>query len=203
MCFDGGWPQAPHRALRNGTLESWDGVLTVGTNNTLPIDVVAECFGGGQEPGTEPSRLGPSTSTAARPRPSPIPPAAMTGTGATASTTAGTSGSVATCPRTCPPASHPCATTTSTPEATDAAGRPASPSRPSEDDVVATDPDGRSYRRYSDVIPLAGMDGQVEELALYAGQATGLVSDTASAAEIVARLVSEASAALDAFANPR
>ena len=34
----------------------------------------------------------------------------MTGTGATASTTAGTSGSVATPLQTCPPASHPCAT---------------------------------------------------------------------------------------------
>ena len=39
----------------------------------------------------------PRASTAASPRPSAMPPAAITGTGATASTTAGTSGSVATC----------------------------------------------------------------------------------------------------------
>ena len=38
----------------------------------------------------------PRASTAATPRASPIPPAAITGTGATASTTAGTSGRVAT-----------------------------------------------------------------------------------------------------------
>lgn len=24
MCFDGGWPNAPHRTLRNGTLEQWE-----------------------------------------------------------------------------------------------------------------------------------------------------------------------------------
>ena len=60
----------------------------------------------------------PRASTAATPRASPIPPAAITGTGATASTTAGTNGSVATVPHTCPPASQPCATTTSTPDAT-------------------------------------------------------------------------------------
>ena len=46
----------------------------------------------------------PRASTAATPRASPIPPAAITGTGATASTTAGISGRVATVPHTCPPA---------------------------------------------------------------------------------------------------
>ena len=60
----------------------------------------------------------PRASTAATPRASPIPPAAITGTGATASTTAGTSGRVAMLPHTCPPASQPWATITSTPDAT-------------------------------------------------------------------------------------
>src|ERR1700749_1009228 len=56
----------------------------------------------------------PSISAAATPRPSVIPPAASTGTGATASTTAGTSGSVdRRLP--CPPASVPWATITSAP----------------------------------------------------------------------------------------
>src|SRR5437868_2809575 len=59
----------------------------------------------------------PSASTAARPRPSAIPPAATTGTGATVSTTRGTSASVETVPQTCPPASQPCATTTLAPAA--------------------------------------------------------------------------------------
>ena len=60
----------------------------------------------------------PRANTAATPRASPIPPAAMTGIGATASTTAGTNGSVATPPHTCPPASQPCATMMSTPHPT-------------------------------------------------------------------------------------
>ena len=61
----------------------------------------------------------PRASTAATPRASPIPPAAITGTGATASTTAGISGRVAIVPHTWPPASQPWATMTSTPDATD------------------------------------------------------------------------------------
>src|SRR5262249_57181121 len=45
-------------------------------------------------------------------------PAGRPGTGATATTTAGTSGNGATRPQTWPPASQPCAPTTSTPAAT-------------------------------------------------------------------------------------
>ena len=60
----------------------------------------------------------PNAKAAARPRPSAMPPAATTGVGETASTTAGMRGIVATVPRTCPPASHPCATTISTPQST-------------------------------------------------------------------------------------
>lgn len=52
----------------------------------------------------------PRTSTAARPRPSPIPPAAITGVGETASTTVGSRTRVPMEPQTCPPASAPCAT---------------------------------------------------------------------------------------------
>src|SRR5258707_11314640 len=47
-----------------------------------------------------------------------MPPAATTGVGDTASTTAGTSGIVATMPLTWPPASHPWAMTISTPQST-------------------------------------------------------------------------------------
>ncbi len=60
----------------------------------------------------------PRLSAAASPRPSAMPPAAATGVGFTASTTAGMSGSVATSLHTCPPASQPCATSTSTPQST-------------------------------------------------------------------------------------
>ena len=60
----------------------------------------------------------PSANAAAMPRPSAMPPAAITGVLPTASTTAGTSGNVATVPLTWPPASQPCATTISTPIST-------------------------------------------------------------------------------------
>ena len=56
----------------------------------------------------------PSTSAAASPRPSAMPPAASTGTGLTASTTWGSSGSVPTAPP-APPASPPWAMMMSTP----------------------------------------------------------------------------------------
>ena len=56
----------------------------------------------------------PSASAAARPRPSAMPPAARTGTGATASTTIGTSAMLA-CQPTWPPPSVPCAMMTSAP----------------------------------------------------------------------------------------
>jgi hypothetical protein len=61
----------------------------------------------------------PSASAAASPRPSAIPPAAMTGAEPATSQTAGTRTIVATSPRTCPPASQPWATMMSTPSSTD------------------------------------------------------------------------------------
>ncbi len=100
-CFDGGWPNAPHRALRNSTINTWQ-----------------------------------------------------------------------------------------------AAGEPASPARPGEHAVVATDADGRQWPRYADMIPVPGMRGELEALALYAGQTAGLISDTAPAGEIVADIADQAAAIL-------
>lgn len=97
VCFDGGWPGAPHRAIRNSTLASWD-----------------------------------------------------------------------------------------------AAGRPDAPDRPGEGTVVAIDASGGHHRLYGDMMPLPGMSGDVEAMALYAGQSAGLVTDVAPAADIVARIVREA-----------
>lgn len=73
----------------------------------------------------------------------------------------------------------------------EAAGRPAGPHRPGEGDVIARDATGRTFERYDDTPPLPGMTGDLEEMALYAGQSVGLVHETAPAREIVARLVRE------------
>ncbi|MEW1656749.1 nitronate monooxygenase [Streptomyces sp. NPDC093707] len=96
-CFDGGWPDAPHRTLRNATLTAWE-----------------------------------------------------------------------------------------------RAGRPPSPHRPGEGETVATTLDGGKHLRYDDMIPTADASGDLAALALYAGQATGLVTHTAPAAEIVETIAAQA-----------
>jgi NAD(P)H-dependent flavin oxidoreductase YrpB (nitropropane dioxygenase family) len=73
-----------------------------------------------------------------------------------------------------------------------AAGSPPRGQRPGERDVVATDAGGGAYPRYDATIPLPGMTGAVEEMALYAGQSAGLIGDEASAGDLVRRIVAEA-----------
>jgi NAD(P)H-dependent flavin oxidoreductase YrpB (nitropropane dioxygenase family) len=79
----------------------------------------------------------------------------------------------------------------------EAAGRPQAPHRPGEDDVVATDKAGTEYRRYDDMVPLRGMQGDVDQMALYAGQSAGLVRDVRPAGEIVRSLAAEAARAIE------
>jgi nitronate monooxygenase len=80
-----------------------------------------------------------------------------------------------------------------------AAGRPPSGERPGEGERVAALPDGTPVVRYSDVIPLPGMTGDLEALALYAGQSAGLVDAVKPAADIVADLARETLAAIRAL----
>jgi nitronate monooxygenase/enoyl-[acyl-carrier protein] reductase II len=76
------------------------------------------------------------------------------------------------------------------------AGRPAAPRRPGEGTVVGSSADGFDVTRYTSMMPLAGMSGEVGEMALYAGQSVGLINDVRPAAEIVESIVAEAQAAL-------
>jgi NAD(P)H-dependent flavin oxidoreductase YrpB (nitropropane dioxygenase family) len=73
-----------------------------------------------------------------------------------------------------------------------AAGRPPAPTRPGEGDVIATDPTGHQHLRYDDLMPLPDLHGDLEAMALYAGQSTGLVHDTAPAADIITRITGQA-----------
>jgi NAD(P)H-dependent flavin oxidoreductase YrpB (nitropropane dioxygenase family) len=107
-CFDGGWPGAPHRVLRNPTLDRWE-----------------------------------------------------------------------------------------------SADRPASPDRPGEGDVIARGPDGRKFLRYDDMMPLSDLTGDVDQMALYAGQSVGLVTDVRPAAEILRTIVSEAHRRLSEWSGER
>lgn len=80
----------------------------------------------------------------------------------------------------------------------EAAGSPASPGRPGEGEVIATGPDGRRCRRYEDSPPLADLRGEVEAMALYAGQSAGLVHDVLPAATIVSHTAETAARILGA-----
>ena len=75
------------------------------------------------------------------------------------------------------------------------AGRPGFGERPGEGEVVARRGDGSDVIRYSSALPLAGFDGEIEALSLWAGQSVGLIHDVAPAAEIVRQLVAECDAA--------
>jgi NAD(P)H-dependent flavin oxidoreductase YrpB (nitropropane dioxygenase family) len=70
----------------------------------------------------------------------------------------------------------------------EAAGRPPAPGRPGDGDTVATAPDGRSLPRYHMAMPQDGAAGDVEEMALYAGQGVGLVRACERTADIVRAL---------------
>jgi nitronate monooxygenase len=78
----------------------------------------------------------------------------------------------------------------STLEAWENAGRPAVGARPGEGEVVARRP-GEEVVRYSDVLPLPDLEGDVEALPMYAGQSAGLVETVLPAAKIVEELRAE------------
>jgi NAD(P)H-dependent flavin oxidoreductase YrpB (nitropropane dioxygenase family) len=78
----------------------------------------------------------------------------------------------------------------STVAAWEAAGSPAA-DRPREGEVVAWLPDGTQAVRYSDYEPAAGMTGQVEALAHYAGQSAGLVAAVQPVSEIIRQIAEE------------
>jgi len=80
------------------------------------------------------------------------------------------------------------------------AGKPAPGDRPGEDDVVGRFPDGEAIPRYTYRSPAQGTSGDIESMALYAGQSIGLTNDEPDAATIVERLVAETVAAIEATA---
>jgi NAD(P)H-dependent flavin oxidoreductase YrpB (nitropropane dioxygenase family) len=71
------------------------------------------------------------------------------------------------------------------------AGSPRSGKRPKEGEVIAYRTDGSPVDRYSSSMPLENMLGEMEGLALYAGQSVGLVKDIKPAASIIGELKRE------------
>jgi nitronate monooxygenase len=84
----------------------------------------------------------------------------------------------------------------STVRAWERAGRPVAPTRPGEGDLIARAPDGSPLYRYGLDAALSGTRGDVEALALYAGQSAGIVKDIVPAAAIIDQLINEAAKAL-------
>ncbi|MGI5267938.1 NAD(P)H-dependent flavin oxidoreductase [Nonomuraea sp. CA-218870] len=80
----------------------------------------------------------------------------------------------------------------STVAAWEAAGMPAAPARPGEGEIVAADERGTTRLRYSDSVPVAGMTGDLEAMALYAGQTAALVHDEKPARQIVKTIAAQA-----------
>lgn len=68
------------------------------------------------------------------------------------------------------------------------AGRPQPPNRPEEGAMIATREDGSGIPRYHFASPTRDVKGQVEAMALYAGECVGLVRSTEPAARIVREL---------------
>ena len=82
----------------------------------------------------------------------------------------------------------------STYERWEAAGKPASGERPGEKQDIGELVFGERrvlLQRYSVIAPLAGFDGDLDAMALYAGESVERITDIASGAEIMARLHEE------------
>lgn len=84
---------------------------------------------------------------------------------------------------------------TETVERWENAGRP-STDRPGEDDIVGKNADGEPIHRYEFRSPSDETVGDIDEMALYAGQSAGLMTDLPDAATVVDRLVSETTEAI-------
>ncbi|MEM7378232.1 MAG: nitronate monooxygenase [Pseudomonadota bacterium] len=82
-----------------------------------------------------------------------------------------------------------------------AAGCPPRERRPGADDVLATDGSGFEVQRYLSHTATSDVHGDVEALALWAGQGVGLVNRVQPAAEIVAEIAEEAQQAIRALAQ--
>ena len=73
----------------------------------------------------------------------------------------------------------------------EATGCPPVGQRPGEGEIVAFRPTGQPILRYSDDGPLTDVTGELEALALYAGQSAGLLTEVRDAAQIVNDLARE------------
>jgi NAD(P)H-dependent flavin oxidoreductase YrpB (nitropropane dioxygenase family) len=79
-------------------------------------------------------------------------------------------------------------------EVWEAAGRPPTGKRPGEGEVIGKSRSIGPIVRYQSYTPGADADGDIDAMALWAGQSVGLVSTVQSAGEIVRQIADEADA---------
>jgi nitronate monooxygenase len=79
----------------------------------------------------------------------------------------------------------------STTSAWENAGRPNIGNKPGENDIIAYKQNGQAILRYSDDGPILGTTGNLEALALYAGQTAGIISTIKPASEIITELLND------------
>ena len=77
------------------------------------------------------------------------------------------------------------------------AGKPLIGARPQEGEIVGYTPDETPIYRYSDHNPICGSKGNLEAMALYAGQSAGLIEKKLKAKEIINETVDVAKEVLD------
>lgn len=73
--------------------------------------------------------------------------------------------------------------------------------RSSEGEIIGTSPTGSLIRRYDDTIPLEKTTGDVEAMALYAGQSVGLIEQVLPAAEIIQQIIDDAEQVVAQFSR--
>ncbi|AEH37371.1 NAD(P)H-dependent flavin oxidoreductase [Halopiger xanaduensis] len=78
-------------------------------------------------------------------------------------------------------------------------GRPPVGERPGENDVIARTGDGEPIERYDEALATPDVEGDIESMALYAGQSVGGVDDVRPAATVVENLVGETTEAISSL----
>lgn len=72
------------------------------------------------------------------------------------------------------------------------AGQPVSGKRPDEGEIIGKTPKGAAIKLYGEDNPILGTKGQLEKMALYAGQSAGLINQQEKAKDIVEKVMKEA-----------
>ena len=77
-------------------------------------------------------------------------------------------------------------------------GKPVVGERPNEHEIIAHKQNGATIERYGDDIPTSTTTGNLEALALYAGQSVGLIGQTIKTAnKVLTDIMEEANKQLD------